>query len=259
MSVTKMMVQNMAEDAIFMIGSPMANEFISDLLNEHFPPETDDKGRPVHNVSRELIQGAGSFLVMHSIMSLIRREEIMMDYLFAASRSVITVLYLRNKGAFDGLFNKIKNLKGVKAINRMKIFNAQSDPQNTFISQVLQQVDIIISGRNASHDVANTVTAATSTMDTAIRREAHNLKFAEANNKSFDNSMMLKFITGSFTATDKLMLQKMIGRDDFQAVPLDVDELNKINEFMFVKDSSGKNVALTKAMMSLINAFGSLK
>jgi len=259
MSITKMMVQNMAEDAIFMIGSSFANEFISDLLNEHFPPEKDDQGRDIHNVSRELIQGAGSFLVMHGIMELIRREEQMLDYLFVASRAVIAVLYARNKGVLDSLFNKIKGLKGVKAINRMKILNAQSDPQNSFISQVLQQVDIIIKGRGASHDVANTVTAATSTMDTAINREAHNLKFAQANKDSFDKSMMLKFVTGSFTATDKIMLQKMIGRSDFQSVPLDIDELNRVNEFMFVKDSNGKSISFTKAFMSLLNAVGQIK
>lgn len=256
MSLAQNVTQNMAEDLTYLIGYSMVNKWINELLATEFPDEVDDQGRPTINLAREVISGGASYLLMSGMIELIRREEKMIQYLFVAGEALIMVLYARNKGYLDGLWNKVRGSKGVRAINRMKVFQSQSDPTNSFISQVLKQMDLIMQGRNSGSSVTDTIQSSNSTMDTALRREAQNLKFASANNESFSKSLMLKFATGTFTETDKVILQKVIGRSDFATVPLNVDELNMVHEFMFVTDSNGKLTGLTKAFVSLLNGLG---
>lgn len=257
--VAKNTVINMGEDLVMMVGYSTVNQYLHEKLASQFPDELDENGNAKQNIALEVLSGGASFLFMSAMMEVIRREEKMIDYIFAAGEAVITVLWARNKGYAQGMLNKMKNVKGVKTIIRSKIFSANTDNTNSFVAQVHQAMQTILQGRNASHDVANTISASNSSQDTAINREAHNLKYAELNNKAFHDSIMIKAMTGTFTPMDKLLLQKVIGRSDFQSVPLNVEELNKIKEFMIVKDSNGNFVGLTDALMSFANGLGFLK
>ena len=53
---------------------------------------------------------------------------------------------------------------------------------------------------------------------------------------------------------DKTILKKILGTYDPNS--LDVEDLNKISEFMFVKDNDGKVIGLSEAFFSLINGLG---
>lgn len=258
MGVVKNTAINMGEDLTMMVGYSMVNQWLHDQLAQYFPDEVDENGNAKQNIALEVLSGGASFLFMSAMMEVIRREEKFIEYLFAAGEAVILVLYARNKDFLERMKNKIKSLKGVKAVSLMKSTNDQNDVTNSFVGQVYQAMQTILHGRNSSHDVANTIQASNSSQDTAINREAHNLKFAELNNKSFSNSLFIKTATGTYTQADKLKLQKMIGRSDFSNVPLDIDEMNKIREFLYVKDSNGKMVALTNVLMSWANGMGFL-
>lgn len=256
MGVANQTVQNMAEDLTMLVGYSMVNQFLHDKLAEYFPPEYDENGREKQNIALEVFSGGASFLFMSAMMEVIRREEKFIDYLFAAGEAVITVLWARNKGYFEGMMNKMRGVKGVKTILRSKIFSSNTDNTNSFIGQVYQAMQTILHGRNASDNVASTIQASNSSQDTAIRREAHNLKFAELHNKAFSSSLFVKTATGTFTVADKVMLQKMIGRSDFQNVPLDIDEFNKVHQFLYTKGSDGKFHALTDVLLSWGNGMG---
>jgi hypothetical protein len=259
MSVVKVVTQNMAEDATYMIGYSYVNDLIRKKLQNWFPDELDEHGRPQANILVDVLSGGASFLFMSSMMQVIRHEEKIIDYLFAIGESVIAVLYARNKGFFDGMLNRVKSVKGVKARSRAKLLSSQNDPQNSFISQVTQHMDLILKGRNSSNDVSNTISSGTGVMDTAVNRERLNLDFAKTNKNSFHESILLKTMTGSFTEADKAILRKIIGREDFSNVPINIDEMNTVHEFMFLKDSSGKVIGLTKAFVSIFNAVSNLR
>ncbi len=256
MSITRDVTQNMAEDATYLIGYSVANKYISELLASDFPDELDDKGRPTLNLAKELISGGASYLLMSAMMEIIRREEKFIEYLFASIEAVIGVLWLRHKAKFNGIIDSIKGKKGVKATNRLGLLAPQAEEQNTFINQAYQAGQAIMQGRSSSQDVAKTIQASNSTQDTAINREAHNLKFATTNNQAFNDSLLIKTMTGSFTQADELILKKVIGRSTFATTPLSIDELNKVHEFMIVKDINGNFIGLTEAFTMLLNGFG---
>lgn len=259
MGVAQNTIINMGEDLTMMVGYSVVNQWLHDKLSALFPPELDENGKPIQNIALEVLSGGASYLFMSSMMEVIRREEKFIEYLFAAGEAVIAVLYARNKGYFDGMISKIKGLRGVKAIQKSKILSSNTDPTNSFVGQVYQAMQVIMNGRNSSHDVANTIKASNSAQDTAINREAHNLKFAELHNKSFSSSIFIKSLSGTFTVADKVMLQKIIGRSDFATVPLNIEELNKMHEFLYVQSSDGKFHGLTDSITSLVNGLGFLK
>lgn len=257
--IAKNTVTNMAEDATMMIGYSLVNSWITEQLSQQFPPEVGADGKEKTNYALEILSGGASFLFMSAMMEVIRKEEQFLHWLFVAGEAVIAILWARNKGAFDRIGNKLKKFKGVKAFNRLKLFDSQTDTTNSFISQVQQKMQVIMQGRTTTDDVASTIQTSNSSQDTAINREAHDLRFANANNKAFADSLMIKTMTGSFTEMDRVLLQKVIGRSNFSQVPLDIAELNQLREFMIIKDSNGKFVGLTEAFTSLVNGLGFLK
>jgi len=259
MSAVQNATQSMAEDAVMMIGYSVGNAYINDKLKEFFPDEVDEHGKPKVNYAREILSGGASMLFMSVMMTVIEREEKFLQYLFAGAEALIAVLWAKNKGTFEKIKGFVQSKKGIKATRGMKVMDSQTDVTNSFVGQVHQQVSNIVQARNASHDVANTVQASNSAQGVAVMKEAHDLRFANSNNRSFTDSLMIKMITGNFTQNDKILLQKIIGRNNFDKVPLDLDELNQVRDFMIVKDSAGRMIGLTESFVSLVNGLGFLK
>lgn len=251
--VAKNTVINMGEDLTMLIGYSLVNKYLHEQLSAWFPSELDENGNEKMNIPLEVLSGGASYLFMSAMMDVIEREEKFIEYLFAAGEAIIMVLYSRNSQFFSTLKNKVTSTKGYKALSKFKNGNSQIDNTNSFVGQVYSAMQTILQGRNSSHDVANTISAGTAQMEHAINREGHNLKFAEANNKAFHDSLLIKTMTGKFTEADEIILKKVIGRSDFQTTPLDHTELNQVHEFMFLKDSNGKFIGLAKGFIDVLN------
>lgn len=260
-NIASNVTQNMAEDATMMIGYSLVNKWLNDQLKQFFPDELDANGQPTMNIAKEVLSGGASMLFMSLMMDVIRREEQFITWLFAAAEVAIGIFWAKNKVNVQNIFNMMtgKRAKGIKAKSLFKQANETNDNQNTFVTQIQLGVQTIMQGRSQGHDVANTISASAQEQQLALSRESQNAKFADRNNQAFQNSIMLKTLTGTFTTNDKLILQKIIGRTNFSTVPLNVEELNQVREFMIIKDSNGKFVGLTEAFTSLVNGLGFLK
>lgn len=249
----------MGQDLTMMVGFSLVNKFITDQLKDEFPPELDADGREKTNYALEVLSGGASFLFMSAMMEIIIYEEKFVQYLFAAGEALIFVLYARNKDWILSAASRIIGSRGVKAMSRMKVFNSQNDPTNSFVGQVHQAMSNIMQGRAAGTNAVQTIDASNNAQQTAVIREGHDLKFASLNNKSFTDSIMLKMFSGTFTQSDEIILKQVIGRTNFKDIPINIDEMNKIHEFMVIKDSNGKFVGLTKAFTDLVNGIGFIK
>lgn len=255
MSVAFNTVQNMGEDLTMMLGYSGFNRFMHDELAPMIPPELDENGNEKMNIPLEVLSGGASYLFTSAMMEVIRREEKYIKYLFAGGEAVLAVLYARNKGWIESAKNRILNLKGFKAMQMKRSFDSQSDNTNSFVSQVYQQMQLILNGRDTS-SVAETIGVGTAQQEHSINRERINLEFAKANTDAFSKSLMVKIASGTFTELDEAILKKVIGRSNFAETPINHQELNKIKEFMMIKDSNGNFIGLTKAFQSLINGLG---
>jgi hypothetical protein len=70
----------------------------------------------------------------------------------------------------------------------------------------------------------------------------------------YNQTLLFKLFTSSFTPEDKVILKNILGTYDPDKI--DVNDLNKIGEFMFVKDTDGKIIGLSEAFFELINGLG---
>ncbi|WP_346389417.1 hypothetical protein [Sulfurimonas sp. NWX367] len=66
--------------------------------------------------------------------------------------------------------------------------------------------------------------------------------------------MLFKVLTKNFTANDKQIIKKILGNS--QADMTDIDNLNQVADFMFVKDSNGDITGLSEQMFQLLNGLG---
>ena len=62
---------------------------------------------------------------------------------------------------------------------------------------------------------------------------------------------MFKLLASKFTPTDKELLRRITGSDS-----IDIEQINKVGEFMFTKDDKGDIVGLSEAFMQMLNGLG---
>ena len=77
------------------------------------------------------------------------------------------------------------------------------------------------------------------------------LNYAKAKAETFNQTLMFKLLTSKFTATDKEILRKITGAES-----IDIEQINKVADFMWVKDDKGDIVGLSEAFMQLLNGLG---
>ena len=77
------------------------------------------------------------------------------------------------------------------------------------------------------------------------------LAYAKAKADNFNQTLMFKLFASKFTATDKELLRRITGASD-----IDIADMNKVSEFMWVKDDKGDIVGLSEAFMQMLNGLG---
>lgn len=84
-----------------------------------------------------------------------------------------------------------------------------------------------------------------------IATKNQQLAYAKAKADSFNQTLMFKLLTSKFTATDKELLRKITGSSS-----IDIDKINEVANFMWVKDDKGDIVGLSEAFMQMLNGLG---
>ena len=73
---------------------------------------------------------------------------------------------------------------------------------------------------------------------------------------------MFKLFSGTFSEADKQTLKAVFKSANptasYNPDSMDITQLNKISEFMFVKDSEGHIIGLTRAFLDLLNGLSYL-
>ena len=77
------------------------------------------------------------------------------------------------------------------------------------------------------------------------------LNYAKAKAETFNQTLMFKLLTSKFTATDKEILRKITGAES-----VDIEQINKVADFMWVKDDKGDIIGLSEAFMQMLNGLG---
>jgi len=239
----KQIGQNTAEEffetLIYMVAYDEARKMISDF--------TKDIDNPY---LKEAVDSAMNVAVFGGIFMIIQYEEQIIEKVFNLASSLVTALILMPKKGFS----KLRGLRGRKLGIVSKIINGFNDDAVNKAQVITSQLGNFIAGRNNQYQSMNLVEGSQLIRKSVFQKEDLNFKLGNAMASRYNETLLFKLLTSSFSEADKSILKKILGT--YNPDSIDIDDLNKISSFMFVKDDSGKIVGLSEAFLELINGLG---
>lgn len=207
-----------------------------------------------NGVIKEALESSMNVLVMGLMMLFIRNQEAFIQRLFTVAKGLVTIIL-----ASDTIQRYKNKLSGVKGFKFLKKFNAF---QKSYADRVAT-AQLVIDGTNNHLQAETTMQNETNNYNTVIAQKEHlvnkeRLHMDLANNMAsrYNDSLIFKMFTKSFTPNDKTMIKKILGRDT--GAELDIDELNQVADFLYIKDSTGKVTGLSEQFLTMLNGLSYL-
>ncbi len=239
----KQIGQNSAEEffetLIYMVAYEEARKMISEF--------TKDIDNPY---LKEAVDSAMNVAVFGGIFLIIQYEEQIIEKVFNLASALVTSLILLPKKGFS----KLKSLKGRKLSIVSKIIGNLNDDAVNKANVIVNQVGNFIAGRNNQYQSMNLVEGSQLIRKSVFQKEDLNFKLGNAMASRYNETLIFKLLTSSFSEADKSILKKILGT--YNPDSIDIENLNKVSEFMFVKDDSGKIIGLSQAFLELVNGLG---
>jgi len=243
MMALKQIGQNSAEEffetLIYMVAYEEARKMISEF--------TKDIDNPY---LKEAVDSAMNVAVFGGIFLIIQYEEQIIEKVFNLASALVTSLILLPKKGFS----KLKSLKGRKLSIVSKIIGNLNDDAVNKANVIVNQVGNFIAGRNNQYQSMNLVEGSQLIRKSVFQKEDLNFKLGNAMASRYNETLIFKLLTSSFSEADKSILKKILGT--YNPDSIDIENLNKVSEFMFVKDDSGKIIGLSQAFLELVNGLG---
>jgi len=239
----KQIGQNSAEEffetLIYMAAYEEARKMISEF--------TKDIDNPF---LKEAVESAANVAVFGGIFMIIQYEEKIIEYIFNLVSGSVGVLMNMPKKTIS----RLKSLKGRKLSIMSKILGNFSDDGVKKSQVIVTQLGNFIQGRNNQYQSMGLIQGSQMIRQSVWDKEKINLDLGNAMASRYNETLIFKLLTSSFSQNDKTILKKILGTYDPDKI--DVEDLNKIASFMFVKDSEGKIVGLSQAFLELVNGLG---
>lgn len=236
--------QNGVEEFLETIFYGVAYETAKDKVSE-LSKDVDNE------LLKDALESASSIIVSGVMFQLMRTQENFIDNVFTTSRSIILALIgstyaTKMKGKLLG------KLKGVRLLRKLNIFKSASS-DNVAVANVVSNM----TGHHFQADSSitmdsNRLNTSTAMKATMIEKEKLSHSVAMGMTSNFNETLMLKMATKSFSVDDKAMLKKIIGKD----INISIEDMNKVSDFMFVKDNNGEITGLSEQLFAMINGMG---
>jgi len=205
-----------------------------------------------------VIESALSVAVYGAIFLVIRKQEQIIQAIFDKASLVIGGLLLRGQNLFD----KVKPKKGKRFSGAIRVLQRKQDTDiatahvlaDYFGHKGGARSRIASSSPASSSANMDTLSAVNQTKQTIYQREQLHMNLGNAMASRYNDSLMFKLFTKSFTPQDEMMIKKILGRDT--ASKVNVDDLNKVADFLFTTDSKGQITGLSEAFMKLVQGLG---
>jgi len=242
----KQIGQNTAEEFFETILYMTAYTEARNVMQEY----TKDIDNPI---LKEAIESAMSVAVFGAVFYAVQKQEQIISKIFDLAEALILILY--NQGR--SLAGKLKGKKGTKLYRFMSWVQGNKSDN---IAQS-QMIATLIGHKAQSHAVNGNASNAvgayqmqTDTKKNVYQRENLHFQFGNAMASRYNETLLFKLFTKSFTANDEMLIKKILGRDTGAVV--NVEDLNQVADFMFVKDTNGKVTGLSEAFYQLVNSLG---
>ncbi len=208
-------------------------------------PKTD------YDLINEAMQSGVSIVKMGFMMLILQRQEQLIDkisgYLFAGVASTLG-------GGMKLLKKGLGRFKGIKQLRRMPLF-ATSTSDSIALCRLGSELAVgKFSSKNSSNSALDRFNVSMNKERNIQNEEKLKLNLATAKSSNYNQALMFKLMSSGFTPKDKVLLKRILGKEN----NLDIEDLNKVSQFMWTKDNNGNVVGLSQEFMSLINGLGYL-
>lgn len=242
------------------IGRNTAEEFFETILMmtayEQTKPIIAQFTKDIENpVIKEAVESSMNVLVFGMIFLLMQKQEALISKIFTIAEAIITALIVTPMGA---LKNKLKGLRGTKLFRKLGMGSNLMQERIGIAGIVTNHTGNHLRGQGVASGSSSSQVfeAVNSTKQTLYQREKLHMDLGATMAGRYNETLLFKVLTKSFTPQDEMLMKKILGRDT--ASVLHIDDMNKVADFMYTKDTNGKLTGLSEEFMNLINALGYL-
>lgn len=231
------------ETFTFNLAFDEAKEFVATYLPK------DPNGNPYFEEAKE---SATQVMMMGGIFKIIQYQEAMLERFFEFLKGLLILLLGLAKKGYQKLITSGKT---------GRIFKFVSEYIGSSVSEAIERVKVILqwaklqidAWKNSSNS-GQIIQAVQGNRQNVVERDRSAMNLAKGMNDTYVNSLLFKLLTKSFKQSDEMLLKKILGRDSVS--DLNVDDVNKVADFLFVTDSSGKMIGFTEVAYELLNGLG---
>lgn len=233
------------ETILYMTAYDQAREQISS-----FTKDVDNE------VLKEAIEGAANVLVFGLVFIAIQKQSELLNVIFDKTRVIVYALLLTPTTFIK---RQLRKFKGINTIKRMGFFGNEKLEK----AQIANTVAILSGNRIRTKGVINSASNTFSIYDTVntqkntiYNREQLHMNMGNNMAGRYNETLLFKLLTKSFTPKDETLMKKILGRDT--ASTLNIEDLNQVADFMYTTDSNGNPIGLSEAFVDLVNGLGFL-
>lgn len=243
--------------ALSNIGQNSAEEFFETILYnvayDKAKTQIDGMTNSIDNsVVQEAVQGAMTVLTSGLIFLLMRKQEEFIEGVFKTTSEL--VLILLGSSFAQKMKNRLSGLRGGKLSKMLNIFKSSYSDRVATAQLVVNASNNQMSAERTSQSDTSSLGNVMQMKEHLVNKESHNHAVGSSKADSYNKTLMFKLFTKSFTTSDEALMKKMLGRDS--ASSLNVEDMNKVADFMFVTDNNGDVTGLSEQMFQLINGLG---
>ena len=200
-------------------------------------------------ILKDAIESGITIMFSSAFMLYIQKQEEVIHKILGVVVSLLGVILNPFASKVKGLARKF--FKGAKAGIISKFLGVSAEARVGYANLVVNGTNAVFNSSQSSSQNNGYVSNIIKQKEALLHSKDQQLAYAKAKADSFNQTLMFKLLTSKFTATDKELLRKITGSSS-----IDIEQINKVADFMWVKDDKGDIVGLSEAFMQMLNGLG---
>jgi hypothetical protein len=220
------------------------------VLKEYFP--IDPTMSPY---MKEALESVEQLVATMGIFKMVQYEERFLEKLFEGASALLVALLALSKKGYKKLSDHL--MKGRRFKFMADFLGGVLDDAIEKAKLLVEWVKGLIFGRQSQYQSGKLIEASQTNRQNVVERDRSAMMMGQGMSENLINSLMFKLMTKTFNQQDETLLKKILGKND--VANLDISQINKIADFMFVTDINGNISGLSDMFMSLLVGQGVFK
>ena len=200
-------------------------------------------------ILKDAIESGITIMFSSALMLYMQKQEELLQKIVTAAIGFLGIILNPFASKVKGLARKF--FKGAKAGIISKFLGVSADARVGYANVVVNGANAMFNRKQSESQFYQRAGYIQQQKNQLIASKDQQLAYAKAKADSFNQTLMFKLFISKFTATDKELLRKITGSSS-----IDIEQINKVADFMWVKDDKGDIVGLSEAFMQMLNGLG---